>query len=288
MTPRNGLILAVVVVVGFLAISALAVILGGDDDDFDTPRRTDADARTDIAYGDDPRQRYDVFTPATGDGPYPTVIWIHGGGWRFGDKAADMPVWDWTDDGYAVVAINHRYAIDGATIADSTADAIAAVTHVLDRADAYAIDADRVGVYGFSAGGHLAAMVGQADVGVAALVVSGAPTDFEPMVDADRSIFEGRPSDEAATLIRTLLGCLGDCAEEVATLSPARLAPSDAPVLVVHGSADTFVDVSQAEAYVARLEADGVDVEFDRVEGGGHATHSSARIEAFFAEHLAG
>ncbi|MEM8708766.1 MAG: alpha/beta hydrolase [Actinomycetota bacterium] len=267
-----------------LAVFGPALLRGPDE--FETPRLTDARATLDVAYGDDDRQRFDVFIPAEGDGPFPAVIWIHGGGWRFGDKAVSMPVWDWTDDGYAVVAVNYRYAVDGVTIAGTTADVLDAVRAVFARADEYSIDPARVGVYGFSAGGHLTAMVGAAGFDVAALVVSGAPTDFEPLVDPGRSVFEARPSDEAAALIRSLLGCDDDCAESVTDVSPARLDAGDAPVLIVHGTDDTFVDVSQAEAYAARLEEDGVAHELVLVDGGGHAMHQSARIEAFFAEQL--
>ena len=252
-----------------------------------TPVDVGATLVADIAYGDHERQRYDVYLP-DGDGPHPAIIWIHGGGWNAGDKASGMPVWDWTDDGYAVVAINYRYAIPPDTVTESTADALAAVGHVLANAAAHNIDPDRVGVYGFSAGGHLAAMVAHADLGVAAVVTGGAPTDFEPLTDPERSVYAARQPPDAAALIREVLGCpTGDCATEIATLSPARLPAGPAPILVLHGADDFVVDASQAVALVDHLTADGADVEWAVLPDTAHTPPlDEGRLREFLARHL--
>lgn len=280
---RRPLLLVTALLAGF---AAMFVVRELRDDPIRTPRQTDADATLDFAYGEHPRQRYDVFVP-DGDGPFPAIVWIHGGGWLVGDKTESMPVWDWTDRGYVVIAVNYRFADGEHTIADATADTITAIEQVLAAADTHRIDSTRVGVYGFSAGGHLAGMVQAADLGVAAVAVGGAPTDFEPLVDPARSVFELRPSSEAAAVIRERLGCDDDCGDEIATLSPARVAPGSAPVLIVHGTADGFVDVSQARAYAAHLEASNVRHRLVIVDGGGHGFPDAGAVEAFFDAELA-
>ena len=112
----------------------------------------------DVAYGPEGRNRLDVYTPPT-DGPHPTIIWFDPGGWVAGDKAASMPVWDWTERGYAIMSVNYRYAVAPDTVADAVDDALAAVRFVIANHAEWQLDAERIGVFGFSAGGHLAAMV---------------------------------------------------------------------------------------------------------------------------------
>ena len=238
-----------------------------------------------VAYGEHQRQRYDVYRP-NGDGPFPAIVWIHGGGWVGGDKAYLPPASLLVDQGYVVVAINYRFALDGATIADSVTDTNAAIEHFLDAADSFDVDADRVGLYGHSAGGHLAAMAAT-KLDVAAVVTTGAPTDFASLVDPQRSVFEARASQDAAAHIQTLLGCAGaGCDEAVASLSPARIAPGPAPVLVVHGSDDSIVSVEQATRYIEHLRASGVAVESDVIDGGDHWSKNQTAIDGFFARYL--
>lgn len=280
----RSLLIAALVAVGVVAALALR-------SRFDRSPRTPVDAGAtvvgDVAYGNHPRQRLDVFVPAAGDGPHPAVIWIHPGGWFSGDKSDDMPVWDWTDRGFVVVAINYRFAVDGATIRDSVADALAATTLVLDKAEQWSIDANRVGVYGFSAGGHLAAMVAADNPRVAAVVTAGAPTDFRLLIDPATAIFEERSPADAAAEIRSRLGCVGDCEHEVDSLSPALQAPGEAPVLIVHGEDDTIVHSSQAQSLAAAWRLAGAAVQLIIAPGRGHsADHPGLEIEEFFREHL--
>ena len=254
-----------------------------------TPAALGAELIADIAYGDDSRQRYDVYLPDNGDEPLPAVVYIHGGGWTAGDKSQSMPIWEWTDDGYAVVSINYRYAIAPNSVAASTADAIAAVGQLIATADEHGIDPDRIGVYGFSAGGHLAAMVAQADLGVAAVAVSGSPTDFEVLTDPQRSVFEIRSSEDAAATVRDRLGCARtSCAEAIATLSPARLPAGPAPILVLHGERDAIISPTQAELLANHLDREGATVELRIVPDKGHSPPlDESLLQSFFGKHLA-
>lgn len=66
----------------------------------------------DIPYGDDPRQAMDVWLPDEGDGPFPLIVFTHGGGWVGGDKREDtMPgAFKVMSQGYALACINYRIA----------------------------------------------------------------------------------------------------------------------------------------------------------------------------------
>ncbi len=136
---------------------------------------------SDVAYADaDPAQRLDLYLPPTGGNPAPLVIWIHGGGWRNGDKSALGTVPDLartppprTDchtvtevqvpdvetlnaKGYAVAAINYR--IDHDPVA-AVRDAKSAVRFLRAGASRYHLDPNRFAAWGDSAGGYSAIML---------------------------------------------------------------------------------------------------------------------------------
>ena len=254
-----------------------------------TPAKAGAEADRDISYGPHERNRLDVYTPDRA-GPHPTIIWMHPGGWVAGDKAASMPIWDWTDRGYAVVSVNYRYALAPATVGDSVDDALAAVAHVIDHAAEWELDRDRIGIYGFSAGGHLAAMVAHAGLDVAAVAIAGAPTDFAPMLEPDATFFDGKIGPAVVDATRDLLGCTAapDTCDRLATaVSPAQLSPGPSDLLIVHGDRDPIVDVDQATRLFEHLEAAGATPSLVIVEGGGHSPHvDEGGIAAFFDERL--
>lgn len=243
----SGLVLVVLVGVS---------VFGRGDDPTYTPLDVGARHIADIEYGvpghgPDTAHRLDVYLPAPSPNAVPAVIWIHGGGWINGDKSDPMGPWDWTDDGVAVVSINYRLA-EGSTLAESAADVDAAVAHVLRHGSEWGIDTDRVGVYGHSAGGHLAALVAASEHPLVAVVAAGAPLELVRLLDPDRSIFVGLDGEEAVEFVSAVLGCDGiddACRELAGTMSPARIPSDSTPVLVIHGDADRFVAVDQARAH---------------------------------------
>jgi len=254
-----------------------------------TPLEAGADGHLDIDYGPHERNKLDVYTPE-GDGPHPTLIWLHPGGWVAGDKGASMPVWDWTDRGYAVVSVNYRYAIAPSTVADSVDDGIAAVRHVLANHSEWNLDVDRIGVYGFSAGGHLAAMISHEKLPVAAIAIAGAPTDFGPLLDPSVPFFDGNRGPEVVARAKDLLGCTpnpSECDRIATSVSPAQLSSGEVELLIVHGEADHIVGVDQAQRLFDGLVAQGAFPSLVIVDAGGHAPHlDEGGITDFFDERL--
>ncbi len=263
--------LALVAVVGVLLVAAQP----GDEAERRTPALVGAVADLDVVYDDaSPRNRLDVYTPSSGDGPFPTVVYLHPGGWVAGDKSGSMPVWDWTERGYAVVSANYRYARPPGTIADAVDDAEAAVRFVVDHGGDWNLDVERVGVFGFSAGGHLAAMLTFRQLPVAVVAVAGAPTDLVALLEPDVAFFDGLSGSAVAESIAERLGCASveACQDEAGAVSPARLSgpAGSMPILIVHGSADPIVSVDQAQALYDHLRAWHADVELVVVDGAGH------------------
>ena len=118
-----------------------------------------------VAFGYRPLQ-LDVWTPATWE-PAPLVVWIHGGGFMFGDRRilpetfrADQVFEALLDAGLAVASIDYRHALE-APFPAQLLDAKAAVRYLRAHADELGISTERIGVMGESAGGHIAALLGK-------------------------------------------------------------------------------------------------------------------------------
>ena len=141
----------------------------------------------------------DLYLPASTNGrPVPVVLWLHGGGWISGDKAADVPVGMFTRAGYALASVNYRYSTQGRFPAQIQ-DVKAAVRWVRANARALGMDPARIAVCGISSGGHLAALLGTSG-GVPELedLTMGNP-DVSSRVQAVASGLARRKGDAADT-----------------------------------------------------------------------------------------
>jgi len=139
----------------------------------------------------DPAEQMDLYLPAAGAHPAPLLIWIHGGGWRTGDKSqitgfngpsvkapkpgpcrtvVEVQVPDLAEllaKGYAVAAVNYRLTSNPVAAAQ---DAKAAVRFLRANAQHFRLDPDRFAAWGDSAGGYSAIILG---------VTAGRPTVFD-------------------------------------------------------------------------------------------------------------
>ena len=226
------------------------------------PAHTGGLARRDVPYGPFPANTLDVFVPQ-GEGPFPVVIYLHGGMWWSGDKALP-PRWRdaYLDAGLACVSINYRLTGEARWPAQLD-DAIRAVQFVRSRADEWNLDAGRVGLVGASAGAHVALMaafqpdradpeaadpVARESTQVAAVVDFGGPTDLAAqarglLVEAAE---RGEP-DEGAKAVAPIAELLGpvddrlgqgtlldeDFCRRLDDLSPVRHATPDAPPVLI-------------------------------------------------------
>ena len=233
----------------------------------------------DLAYGSHPSQRLDLYRPLGAVGPLPTVIWIHGGGWRGGDKSEIEQPRRLLCRGYAVASINYRLS-GVALFPAQIEDVKAAIAFLRAHAGAYGLDSGRFAAFGSSAGGHLAALAGTAgassDTAVRAVVDWYGPVDFARMDEQIRAqgcnpgaAHHGAPASAESQL----LGCtVSDpaCADEVARANPAGKAHAGPPAfLLLHGDADCTVPPAQAGLLRAALERGGCTIA-RTVRGAGH------------------
>jgi acetyl esterase/lipase len=117
----------------------------------------------DIAYASGSNaQKLDIFLPDSVKEINPVLIWIHGGGWKSGDKSEFRNTSRLTElrrRGYAVVVINYRLSGE-AKFPAQIFDVKAAIRWIKANASTYKFNKDKVGVWGSSAGGHLSALAG--------------------------------------------------------------------------------------------------------------------------------
>lgn len=129
-------------------------------------RRADKKTPLESAYGDDPRQRMDIYRPAS-TGPAPILWMVHGGAWRTGDKrnegVIDNKAARWQPKGFVLVSVNYRLLPD-TSVAEQLADLRLALQHTQQHAQQWGGDPAQMVLLGHSAGAHLVALL-NADIG---------------------------------------------------------------------------------------------------------------------------
>jgi acetyl esterase/lipase len=256
----------------------------------------------DLAYGPHERNKLDLYVPPS-DGPLPLVVWVHGGGWEKGSKAGGGPSLDLLAKGYAVAAINYRLS-QQAVFPAQILDCKAAIRYLRSLAALYNLDADHIGVWGMSAGGHLVALLGTTDdkafpPAPGEKPISGAvqavcdwfgPADFLHWGDLTLSSPAAR---RESSLTRLLGGFVPDRLDLAKQASPVtHVCKSCAPFFIAHGDRDWLVPLQQSEALDAALKAAGVESKLVVIKGASHggpgfsSRDLFADEEAFFARHL--
>ena len=115
----------------------------------------------DLPYGTLPEQKLDLYLPNEGEGPWPVIFYVHGGGWSMGTKTlgAITCVIDAIGHGYAVIAPDYRL-VPSVTFPEFIFDIKTAVRWARAHAAEYGLDPERIGMIGDSAGGHISLMLG--------------------------------------------------------------------------------------------------------------------------------
>lgn len=237
--------------------------------------------KSDVVYGhkDGMALVYDVIQPENADGA--AVVYMVSGGWfsRWAPPESRVERFkDLLDAGFTVIPVHHgsapRYHVP-----DAYADVSLAIRHIKLNARQHGIDADRIGVTGGSAGGHLSLMLGlasdsgdknaacllaQQDNAVAAVVAYYPPVDLRSLTG---------PNDR--------FPALNFDAEHAASISPILHAdPEDPPTLLIHGDADELVNISNSEIMYAEFQKQRVVSDFITIEGGAHGFRGANAIEA--------
>jgi len=224
----------------------------------------------DIPYtaGPEDPQAGDLYEP-TGPGPFPVIVYIHGGSWRSGNKsefhalAADLAA-----QGYAGFSIN--YDLHPHSFPTSFQEAQTAVRFLRKHAVEYHIDPNQIVIAGESAGGQIALESGDPSAAVSAAIIFNGAYRLSPSFH----------------VVARYLGVKHEKKQRVIKdASPfSQIHPGAPPFFVGHGTADHIVPYSEAQLFVHALQEQHVPVT-TYVATGGH--HSYWKKSKFYAPNLA-
>jgi acetyl esterase/lipase len=222
--------------------------------------------------------KLDLAMPKEGEGPFPAIVCVHGGGWVSGDrKQMQKTIEVLAGRGYVAISTDYRLAPRHRFPAQIE-DCKAAVRWLRANAETYHVDTRRIGAVGFSAGAHLACLLGvtnkddgvEGDGGnaeqssaVQAVVSFFGPTDLTQAV-WDRDV-------QTKNLVPLLGGTPAEKADVYRKASPMTYAGKDAPpFLFLHGTEDRVVPIKQAQDLAEKLRRAGGSARVVPVEGEGH------------------
>lgn len=265
---------------------------------------------TDVEYGraDGVSLRLDLARPRQiPKERMPVVVWIHGGGWKAGNRASGLSSSiRWARE-YQMIGVTISYRFSGqAKWPAQIHDCKAAIRWLRANANRYHLNPERIGVWGTSAGGHLSAFLAvtgdrpefEGNSGspghssrVACAVVLAGPSDFLAYKDFQRRSW-GQPNSPGGAE-HDLFGHSLDGPErnKVIAASPVSYARAALPpILIVHGTNDDVVPFDQARRFHEALRKVGATAYLVRVEGGGHGvvTIAADPINRFFRKYLLG
>jgi acetyl esterase/lipase len=227
-----------------------------------------------VQYNNDtlPKHLLDIYLPANANGKLPLVILIHGGGWLSNDKYADIgymkkTVSEIISNGFALASIDYRFSTQ-AVFPAQIQDCNRAISFLYDNADKYGFDKNRFAVMGFSAGGHLASLVGLSknnNINTFFMPATTKSFYFKAVVDfygpSELILFPG--SNDKKSPEALLIGAAPlDRPDLAKAASPVTYVDkNDPPFLIIHGEKDELVSPNQSRLLSAWLNVAGVQNE---------------------------
>lgn len=251
------------------------------------------DVKPDVVYGhkDGMALTYDVITPKENAKGLGLIFMVSGGWvstWMPPEQMAVALFAPLLNEGYTILPVRHgsspRYVIP-----EIVGDVKLALKHISENADSYQIDRNKLGVFGFSAGGHLSLILGtqtnhegapESHPRIAAVAAVFPPTDLGPYVEPDNPLREQFPA-------------LKFDPKQADRYSPLKhVTKDDAPTLLVHGDKDELVPIWHSEKMEEALRANDVPVELIVIKGAAHGFDGAGNSRMFqgmigwFEQHL--
>lgn len=247
------------------------------------------------------RQKMDLIYPKQHKNKMPVVVWIHGGGWS--DEILDkryrpeIQLGDLAKMGFFIASIEYRLCQHAAFPAQIQ-DCKCAIRFLRAHAEKYQIDPNKIGVWGESAGGHLASLLG-ATGDVAKFEGDGGYSEYSSQVQAvcpwyaPNDMLRESAKDQGPDSIfcRLFGGSIEEKRDLIWSASPMKYVKKKLPpYLIMHGTVDKLVPYSQSKDFYDALVANGNDAKMITVTDQGHGFFDGQEyydaIYAFFKEKL--
>lgn len=230
---------------------------------------------SEIAYGNDVRQKIDLYKPPyTADTKAPIVVFIHGGGWSKGDRAMVQQKPKWLmEQGYGFAAIGYRL-VPNVTVEQQARDIANAIAALRANAPSFSLDADNIILMGHSSGAHLAALLASDSqyLGPDFAAIKGAILLDGAGYDIPARLRTAEPREEFS-----YKKAFSDDAARQTALSPiSHAAAPNAPNWLMLHVAGRNASRRQAEAMGSALQIAGAAVQIEAVADTDHAALNRA------------
>jgi acetyl esterase/lipase len=239
-------------------------------------------------------QKMDIYFPESG-GPWPALVYVHGGSWMQGDKSeAVMLARGMSMQGYLVVSLNYRLYPAG-KFPNMIEDVKCGIRSLRAHASEYNLDPNRIAAIGPSAGGHLVSLLGTSD--------QSAGWDVGEYLDQSSRVQAVIAMAPVTDLTRNFPNAdieamrhVGFGEDNIVQASPiTHVTADDPPFLLIHGDQDTFVPSEQSQLIYDRLVQMNVPAQLIIVKNAGHsfvapdgsATPTVAEINQIILDFLA-
>ncbi|WP_055665763.1 alpha/beta hydrolase [Desnuesiella massiliensis] len=220
----------------------------------------------------------------------PVIIYIHGGGWSYGDKALDnnvSPIIDKIrEEGLFIISINYRLTSKSIKFPSPVEDCKDAIRWVYKHAENYNFDKNNIGLWGVSAGAHLALLcaytsnkdfIGDEALSTCDTKVKYVIDFFGPTSLSLQTTKDGRAMVES--LINTNSREVEDLLKKASPLT--YITPSAPPTLIVHGEKDTLVPILQSKLLYDKGRELGVKIDFLSIPKAEHNLANAQYIDLF-------
>ena len=228
---------------------------------------------TEYNYGSDPLQKLDFWEAHGKDAPL--VIFVHGGGWKRGDKrnaTGNAKISHWLAQGYAVASLNYRL-VPANTVEQQAQDVADAIAWMRSRAKQMGFNPDKIVLAGHSAGAHLVALVGTDEHYLKKAGLS--LEELRGIIPIDGAAYDvpAQRKDGPPVMQKTYAQAFGDDPARQRALSPTlqAAAPNAPAFLIIHVQRED--GIRQAKALASALENAGTSVQRQEFEGTGLKGH---------------
>lgn len=239
------------------------------------------EAIRDIEYArpDGHSLRLDILRPKQSNGSTPVIVFVHGGGWKNGSRQSGEKHGAWlVEEGFAIISIDYRLT-NVAQWPAQINDCYEAIRWVRRNATKHNFDPNRIAAWGTSAGGHLAALMGtracpdteETSSKVHAVCDWFGPSELLTM--PPNNVGDGRTEEAVANsngakLLGATVRNVPKKAKDASGLD--HVSSDDCPFLIMHGSDDPGVPLSQSQNLHKKLTTAGVESTLHIVDGAGH------------------